>query len=47
MTMTMVTIAVMVLFGALLIGKMLTEILKGQDFRTGSDNSAEKGPLAD
>lgn len=45
MTMTMVTIALMVLFGALLIGKMLMEIFPNSGFGTNrKDATNEQTP---
>jgi len=41
MTMTMVTIALMVLFSALLIGKILMEMFPESGFGAGRDDTAE------
>ncbi|MFB9151476.1 hypothetical protein [Roseovarius ramblicola] len=40
MTMTMLTTSIMVLFGALLAGKMLMEIFPNSGFRTRRDDAA-------
>jgi hypothetical protein len=47
MTMTMLTISLMVLFGALLAGKILMEIFPNSGFGTRRDDTANDQPPAE